>query len=232
MSQPTIWTKVRVRWDFVTKLCGSVPADPDLMDLWVKSRAPKVKPPNARSLSEINEEVLTTLAEPTEEELGGLLVFQRVNGVCVMRAATIKAHIKDCARVLSNQYVGRITGERAFSTRVINGVYVDPVTYWIPILHQADGTPASGPDGEFDKAVHVRTPQGNRSAIKTIHFVNDARLEFTLCILTSKGNKPSVSHEDLEVLFQYGGVHGYAGERGDGEGRYLYTLESFEGGNA
>jgi hypothetical protein len=38
----------------------------------------------------------------------------------------------------------------------------------------------------------------------------------------------SVSPGDLEKLFVYGGVHGYGGERGDGEGRYVATLTPLE----
>lgn len=226
MSQPQVlWKKFRVCWDFVTKLCASVPADPAIRAAWLEARQPKVKPPNSRSLTEINEEVLATLVqESSAEELGGLLVFQRINGVCVMRAGTIKAHLKECARHLSNQYVGRIQGERAFSTRVINGVYLDPLMYWIPLL-RCDGTPIGEADGRYDKAVHVQ----GRSAIKTIEYIDQARMEFTLWVLTAKGNKPSVGLDDLHILMQYGGVHGYAGERGDGEGRYLFTIEPLEG---
>ena len=49
-------------------------------------------------------------------------------------------------------------------------------------------------------------------------------MDFTLLVLTAKGNKPSVAEEDLHTLMEYGGVHGYAGERSDGEGRYRFTL--------
>ena len=45
-------------------------------------------------------------------------------------------------------------------------------------------------------------------------------MTFTLKVLGR-----SVSETDLHHLFEYGGVHGYAGERGDGEGRYNYTIE-------
>lgn len=231
MSQPiTIWHTVKVRWDFLTKLCSSVPADPAMRAAWLEARQPSVRPPSSRSISEINEEVVSTIAEEAEEgeELGGLLVFQRVNGACVMRAATIKAHLKDCARVLSNQYIGKIKGERSFATRILNGVYPDPATYWIPVLRQ-DGLLVREPDGRFDKAVHVKTMQGSRSAIKTMEYIEQGRMEFSLKILLASGNKPSVSVEDLTMLLTYGGVHGYAGERGDGEGRYTFTIESVDG---
>lgn len=223
----SIWTVYRVRWDFLTKLCGQTPSDPNIVAKWLETRAPKVKPAGAKSINEINEEVLESISRgdgesPTEYTK---LVFARdEDGSLAMRAATIKAHIKDCARVLSAQYVGRIKGERAFSTRVINGVYVDESTYWIPILSRETGKPFKNPDGEYEKAIHVRGPRGEMlNAIKCFDFVRDARMEFVLKVLGK-----SVSESDLHTVFQYGGVHGYAGERSDGEGRYVYEIEKVE----
>ena len=62
------------------------------------------------------------------------------------------------------------------------------------------------------------------NALKTFEYIEPARLDFTLKVLGK-----SVSKKDLETLFEYGGVHGYAGERGDGEGKYLSTLEKVSG---
>ena len=215
-----MWTRYRVRWDFLTQLCGSVPADPEIVKAWIEARKRRVYPPGGKTLTEINEEVLASLADDTlSEEESNILTFQRHEGVCVMRAATVKAHLKDCARVISNQYVGRLANERAFSTRVINGVYHDPTVYWIPIL-RPDGTSVAKHDGERDKAVHVR----GQSALKRFEWIQPARMDFRLLVLTAKGNKPSVAEEDLHTLMEYGGVHGYAGERSDGEGRYTFTL--------
>lgn len=88
-----------------------------------------------------------------------LLRFQRHNGGLVMRAATVRAHIKDCARVISAQWAINVKGERAFSTRVINAIYCDEAAYWIPIL-RPDRTPVTEADGIMDKAIHVRGPRG------------------------------------------------------------------------
>lgn len=222
MSAPMIWTTFRVQWDGLTSLCGSVPADPEITRAWLEARAPSVRAPGARTINEINEEVFATLAEGEPNE-GSLLVFQRVAGTVVMRAATVRAHLKDCARVISAQYVARIKGERAFSTRVINGVYLDPRVYWLPVL-RPDGSAVTAADGERDKAIHVRTPQGApMNAIKRFEYVEPWRLDFTLQVLGK-----SVGRDDLEILMQYGGVHGYAGERGDGEGRYAATISEEE----
>lgn len=218
---PPLWAYYRVRWTFLTKLCASVPADPDIVKAWINARQPRVKPAGALSIEEINEEVLASIerGEGEPDQSFSMLVFQRDQGCLVMRAATVKAHIKDCARVLSAQFIGRIQNERAFSTRVTNGVYLDESVYWLPIL-QPDGAPVTDASGAYDKPIHTRGPQGVQNALKRFEFVSPpSLLEFTLKVLGR-----SVSETDLHHVFSYGGVHGYAGERGDGEGRYSYTL--------
>jgi hypothetical protein len=242
-----MWTNYRVTWLFLTKLCASVPGDPKLVEAWIEARKPKVRVPGGKSINEIQEEVFDTLGAVEEEEQHSMLVFQRIDGRLVMRAATVRAHIKDCARVLSAQYIGSISGERQFSTRVINGVYPDEREYWIPIL-RPEGDPVLEADGRMDKAIHVRDAQGRQqNALKTFEYVEPARMDFTIRVLTARpgavklgrkkdknGEKvkpialPSVSGEDLAVVFQYGGVHGYGGERGDGEGKYTFTLDELK----
>ena len=222
-----MWTEYKVRMMFLTKLCASTPADPELVKIWTATRQPKVRPPGGKSIDEINAEVIASIAEQAEgeeETQYSMLVFQRENGGLVMRAATIKAHIKDCARVLSAQWVGKIQGERAFSTRVINGVYPDEMQYWLPIL-RSNGELVKTHDGEKDKPIHVRGPRGQTiNALKRYQWIEGARLDVTLKVLGK-----SVTQDDIEHVFRYGGVHGYGGERGDGEGKYQAEIEKMGG---
>lgn len=224
-----MWKRYTVEMRFVTALCASVPANPEIQLPWLQARLArkKVVPANARSLDEIATEVLTStegVQNPEEEQEQSLHVFQRVEGALAMRAATVRAHIKDCGRVISSLVSGKVTGEKSFSTKVINSVYLDPAVYWLPILSADSGKPITDPTGRREKPIHVRTPLGERSAIKVYEYVEDAMLRVPLLVLENKGGKTVISESDLGTLFEYGGVHGYGGERGDGEGRYLATL--------
>ena len=217
-DRPSVWTLFRVKWTFLTRLCGSVPADPEMVAKWIEARKPVTKPAGALSIQEINEEVIRSLGDPEESEFS-VLQFQRHHGAIVMRYGTVRAHLKDCARVLSAQFVGRIQGERAFSTRVINGVYLDESLYWIPVVSPAGGDLETG---FVDKAVHVRGPRGEPlNALKRIEYIEPpSQMTFTLKVLGK-----SVTEGDLHTLMEYGGTHGYAGERSDGEGRYTFEIE-------
>lgn len=241
MERRDMWTIYHIRFDGLTKLCGSVPGNPDMVDEWQNARKSKAKAPHGKTLAEINEEVLSTLAREAEEETDyQILTFQRVNNTLVMRADTVRSHIKDCARTLATLYVGKLEGESSFATRVINGVYHDEHQYWLPILRGETGIPLSVHDGEMDKAVH---PRHGKSCLKRFEWVEPWRIEFRLKVLTpppapAKVNKkgvvvefkrrPAVSEEDLKTIFEYGGTHGYAGERGAGEGRYMASILKIE----
>lgn len=256
-----LWTKYSVRWDFITKLFASTPADPALIAAWLAARQPAVRPPGARTMEEIQSEVFDSLdrgeGEPDQTFSG--LVFQRrpEDKALCMRMGTVRAHLKECSRTLSSLVLGRIEGEGAFSTRFVNAVYPNPRQYWIPILRQ-DGSLVYEADGTVDKPVHGFGPTGRINALKRLEYIEDARMDFTLQVLKpmqpkSKGRqvkakdaegkpirnddgsyklvdaalvKPvvTVDEADLAHVMEYGGVHGYAGERSDDGGRYTFTI--------
>lgn len=218
-EKKSLFSHYQIEWTFLTSLCSSVPANPDIVQAWLKAREPRVRPAGGKSIGDIQEEVAATIiSEPeerAEQEQRSFLVFQRFNDDLVMRAATVRAHIKDCARIISREHVGKIKGEASFSTRIINCVYHDERQYWLPIL-DSSGKPFKEPTGTKEKP--VRTFYGN--ALKSMEYVIGAHLHFRLKVLG--GN---ISEQDLATLFEYGGVHGYGGERGDGEGRYVCKIK-------
>jgi len=220
----SIWNVYEVTFRFLTKLCAQTPANPDIIRRWLETRAPEVKAPGAKSLEVIQEEVLEAIergeGEPSQE-FSKLVFCHDEDGSLAYRHDTIRAHVKDCARVLSAQFWPRQKGERAFSTRVINGVYTDETKYWIPILDFETMKPRRSPDGTLEKPVHARGMRGEPiNALKAFDYVDGAAMKFQLKVL---GN--SVHEDDLAIVFQYGGTHGYAGERSAGEGRYVHQMK-------
>lgn len=225
-----MWTRYDVEWRFVCRLCGSVPANPDLQKIWLESRQPKTRPEEGRGLEELGEEVEGSTEEVQSEEQG-LYVFQRqhVEGLdgLVMRAGTVRAHIKECSRTLSGMYFKKVekgSGDKSFAVRALNAVYYPVEQYWIPILGQGDGGQVKEASGTHDKPIQVKTQRGPRSALKTYEYIENAMMKFQLAIMTQAGGRLVVSEEELGQVFNYGGVHGYGGERGDGEGRYVWKL--------
>jgi len=222
MDMNKLWKFYRVRLDFTTSLCGSTPGDKELIRPWLEARKPRVRPPGGMSIDEIQEEVFASL--PEEEPEFSFLVFQRnpENGTnLVVRAATIRAHMKDCSRKISS-HIGKVEKQSSFATKVKNYVYPDENVYWVPVL-RPDGSPVTEPDGKREKPIHVTDTSGRpQNALKAFEFVKPARIDFDLKVFCL--GKEAVPIQDLETLFYYGGVHGYSGERSDGEGKYIFSI--------
>ena len=119
-----------------------------------------------------------------------------------MRAATVRAPSEaDCARVLSG-FTGPPRARTLLATRFINAVYPDarPIRQ-LPILRPG-GSPVTKHDRERDAAI---THPHRRLALKRFEIVASARLDFTLLVLQTQNNKPTVTRHDLERVMSYGG---------------------------
>ncbi len=59
-----------------------------------------------------------------------------MDGKLVLRSATFRAHLKDCARILSANCIGKVQGEKTFASKVLNGVYHDEAQQFTPVLKE------------------------------------------------------------------------------------------------
>ena len=236
----SIWNHYRVTWRFVGKLCGSTPFRKDMMEGWLNSRTPSVRPPGGKSTLEIAEEVINRLPDMGEEnkelEERKTLVFQQVDRFYAIPANNIRAHLKDCTSQVQNQLVGKIKGERNFTTRVKNGLYVKGDTMdeagTDVVFISKNGDKISQDKVNFDlnkvmpdrinfmeKTVHASSPQGPISAIKRFAYIVQPEMTFIVSLL---GN--SVKLDDLVLVLKYGATHGFGGERSAGEGKYVFEI--------
>lgn len=220
-----MFKKYRVEMSFVNRLCGSVPQNEAMIKDWLDGRRPTVRPPGGKSINEINEEVIATLPDMEQEnadtERRVTLGFQTEPSGLVMRGGTIKAHLKDCSRILAQNYVGKIQGEKSLNLRVTNCTMIEE--YFVPIMKE--GKRVALADGMFDKAVHVMTRMGPINALKRIQYIERPTLTYHWLVMAATTGRNVVTEDDLKHILTYGSVHGYAGERGDGEGRYTWKLE-------
>jgi hypothetical protein len=208
-----MWKEFEVKMVFEHRLCGSVPQSKEIVQAWLKARMPKSKPEGAKSLEEIEREVIESNQE-TEERT--TLSFQRDDDGLFVRGGTIKAHLKDCANQIKD-----VVSIKALRAKVANKVYVKEYKVH---LSKENGC-LTETDGSYEQPVHVFTPQGPRNALKVINYVEQPILTFTLRLLEDK----EVTDKILRKIFEYGSVHGYGGERGMGEGTYTFSFEGNDG---
>lgn len=208
-----MWKFFEVTMNFEGRLCGSVPLSKELIKPWLESRMPNTKPSGARSVEEMEEEVLASIQETEERTTLG---FQQDETGLFVRAGTIKAHLKDCANQIKD-----VVKLKALRSKVANKVFIEPD----PVYIVRNGNKVAEIDAEFERAVHVMTAQGPRNALKRIRYVEKPTLCFTVRLLEDK----EVTEDVLRTVFEYGGVHGYGGERGMGEGIYSFELRGLTG---
>jgi hypothetical protein len=213
-----MWELFELQMAMTGKLCGSVPLAKELIRPWLEARAPNTKPDSGPSLPELEEDVLATI-EAVEERT--TLGFQQDEKGLFMRAGTVKSHLKDC----SNQ-IRDYLNVSALRSKLANRVFVEPD----PIYIETNGGIAQAADGEFERAVHVITNQGPRNALKKIRYIEKPTLTCTLRVLEGPWKrtegKSLSTQEVLQAILEYGGFHGYSGERSMGEGRYTHTLRA------
>lgn len=225
------WDVFLLRMQFEGRIMGAVPMERQIVKGWLETKAPTHAPEGARPLDELAAEVEQSTAwvddveetESTREDPEGMKrvtsVFQKhpEKGYLAVRAGTIRAHLKDCARQL---FQAKQVNVPVFRSKVANFVYVKP--YWVPIVRTdgENGHVLRKPDGWDERPIHVITMQGPRSALKKSMFVEDVELWTVIGLLQN----PFVKPEHLELILTYGGIHGYGAERSLGEGQYEHEL--------
>ena len=228
-----LWTFYKVKWEFVSRLCGSAPKK-DVLDNYALGLGSTVKAPSSRNIPQTMEKMIESavdVAEMQDEVVSRATVgFYKVGNELVVPTYSIRAHIKDCIKQVEGLYIGRIDGEKSFVSRAKNGLYVrgeaiDAIGVDINWLRRDDAKiNESKIDGYQDRTLHVYVPgKGQQNAIKRFAYLVKPTITFEVAILGK-----SVKPEDLDVIFRYGATHGFAGERSMGEGRYSYTITAGE----
>jgi len=206
-----IWELYSVEMHFKNRICGSVPLAKEMIKPWLESRRPTKPPEYARSIDEIVTEVAETVS--VEEEMEKTtLGFQKDEKGLFIRGGNIRAHLKDAALQMS-----KVLDIQALKAKVANRVFVDDYRIYL----EKDGKIVTESDGTYEQPVHVWTPQGQRSALKKIHYVEKPVMRFTLMILAVD---EEVDLDIMTYLFKYGQVHGFSGERSLSEGKYDFII--------
>ena len=85
-----------------------------------------------------------------------------------------------------------------------------------------NGEPIKEVDGCHEHAIRIMTMQGERSALKRNDYIIQPELRFTLKVL----DDGVIGQEALEMIFDYGSIHGMFSERGHGYGKYKFTVKA------
>ena len=229
-EQENLFREITIRWTFENRVMAGIPANEKLIDKWLevkKASDPKhEKMESPKSLEDLGGEVKDEMREAFEsvpEEAGALyLGFKRNSDKeLYLESYQVKAHLKDCCRVLGNNV---LSSTKSLRSKFADRVFVTPEH--IPMMKH-DGTVFQGSapiEGSwFDHPIHVWSPGvGQRSALKANEYVEGGSyIDFTLKILDDN----LITDKIIYTLMDYGKEHGFMSERGLGYGTYSHDFE-------
>lgn len=194
---------VRIR--LIDKLCGGTPRNPELLRGWI---AATTKHDDATTDAQ-EREAREALLAPTEEKSWNGFPGDEV-GLFVW-ARQVKALFKECASML------RITTQKLGSKQILqHGFEVKGLQKYDRVY-----LGKTAPDGFDEGPIHVQTPQGPRTAIKRVDYVEGVELEFEVWVLdTHPTEKRHVGKGEMTLMATFGQENGLGADRSQGRGKF------------
>lgn len=97
----SVWVPYSVTLTFAGRVCGSVPANENVIKSWLESRKPSTKPPSGKTISEINEEVINRLPDETKASvtranarIGAVKTFLGLHNLGMSYAKLVKGGVR------------------------------------------------------------------------------------------------------------------------------------------
>jgi len=204
-EKQTMWTKYNVELQFTAPFASSTPKNSKEIEAMLEARMPAKAPPDPVSIPELARQIAKEVGtEPNEAMERGYATFKRDDNGLYYEARCVRAHIKDCSNALQ-----KLLDIKALKSKVAQRVYVEPEKLYLG---------KKEPDGSETRIIHAMTMQGPRSSFKTIDYVLDTKLSFTLKVL----DDGMITRKILEAIFEYGGTHGMGQERSSNDfGKYF-----------
>lgn len=205
------------------KICGGVPRNPDVLESAIKARTGHDDAITAKQI----EEAEAALPKLTEfENIVEQQVQKSWNGFLsdperglFIWARQAKALFKECATML------RVTVEKMGSKQILqHGFEIKaPTAPEDRLFLAADegGTPILNPHGFDEGPIHVQTPQGPRTAIKRVDFVEGCYLTFEVWVLSTHATeKRHVGEGEVREMLKFGQENGLGADRSQGRGKF------------
>jgi hypothetical protein len=237
-----IYDRYAVTIEFTTDLEGGVPTNREMIQNWVRARMKKAgRDVGAEELEKLVNETAASVPflaerEATNEVVADSLLWNTFKRGAdarspVFESRCLKAAFKEQANILKNllneeaKAEGRGAKKKKdgtegadiyntmYRSKVAENLFVEGDGY--PIMR--DGKPLEDVDGKTEKAIHVMTPQGPRSALKRYDFIK-AGCQLTFNVRTLRGGV--VTEHDLLRMLEFGQDNGLGSGRSQGAGQY------------
>lgn len=180
---PDPFTKYRATLLVHGKLVGGIPKDPDTIKKWIESR---IKEGHDLALQEVWDETVAAMdpdgtfadaLDAVTKAMSGGNGFKTVDGELVYEGRCMKAALKESANIA---YPGTEWPGRPAKIRKGLKNYLAETVF---VVEDYIGLGVSTPTGTEQRIKHVFTPQGPRSSIGVVDYVENPKLSFHIAVL-------------------------------------------------
>jgi len=212
-----MWKHYELTMD-VDTLVGGIPRHPEIVRRWQEARWPaesKIGPDDPADPEAAAEATIADLgsqAIAADEAVSGLWTgFVEDDGQLCIENRNVKAMLKESANILKS-IVGKKAGKpQPLRARLAERVFVSP--RMIPLGRAT-------PDETTERAIHVMTAQGPRTALKRTDVCRKVTVSCRLKVL----DDGVISTEILEALLEHGAENGLGTDRSTGAGTFTWVL--------
>lgn len=186
------------------KLHGGVPKNPDVLEDHIKRKTGYDDEQTKQQVTDAQED----LQEIVEESWNGFLCDEE-KGLYI-RALQVKAMLRECGSVLL--FFKKKRGSKQI---VQHGFEVKAPDGGDKLFLGRDK-----PDGHTEGPIHVMTPQGPRTALKRVDYVEGVTIKFEVWILkTSPQESRHLGEKDLLEMLKLAQENGLGADRSQGSGK-------------
>jgi hypothetical protein len=210
------------------RLVGGTPKHPEIVRRWQEARSDalaKSQPGEPQTVEAATEATIAALGDQALDESEavqgiwtGFITDQ--DGNLAWEARNIKAMLKESANIVRVLPDAKINGKVIpLKARVAERVFPEPK---IITLTKDDKPVAEAESSE--RAIHVMTQMGPRTALKRTDHLTDVDLSCTLRVLNDK----LISEKILRLILNHARYNGLGTDRSTGAGTFEYELKKLE----
>lgn len=192
------------------RVCGGMPKNKDLIRPWVESTLPKGEEKDPAMTEKLIQEDAELVVNAVEERVWNGFPEDAAKGLFIP-CRQIKAMLKQSASLLG------ITKKQRGSKQIL----AEGLEVKAPDGSDRIYLDRMKPDGVEEKAIHVMTAQGPRSALRKFDFVEKPKLRFEVWVLkTAAQETRHVGEDQIVEILTHAQENGLGASRSQGEGKF------------
>lgn len=231
IPEEAMWDRAEVTLELTSALVGGIPQASNLIEGWIKSRMKDITDDERAKIAAADKAELPQLTED-EAKAKGTTFKVDAKGI-FLESRCVKAMLKESGNIIREmlskaEAKGKKPQDKdndakpakeksrftALRSKVAEEVFVEGHAVHI----ERDGKVLTKPDGSYERPINVITPQGERTSIKRVDYV-DPGSQITFRVRWLKGKVMDV--DLLATILAHASYNGLGADRSQGNGQFI-----------